>query len=181
VIARGRLVACTLAAVAGALALAGGAGAGSSSAPVSVRVDKTEIASGLGDAFQFKTTITNTSGAATEPLVAHLNILTLRPGVYVDPEDWSTQRTWFLEPIPPRRAVTITWSLKAVGSGTLAAYVAVLPQDRPTAPPTMSPTVRVAVEERRLINAGGILPLALGVPAFLGLLAGGVRFARRRH
>ena len=179
--ARRRLLGSTIVVAVGALALAGVAGAASSSVPVSVRVDRTEIASGLGDAFQFKTTITNTSGTATVPLVAHLNILTLRPGVYVDPEDWSGQRTVFLDPISPRRAVTITWNLKAVGSGTLAAYVAVLPQDRPAAPPAMSSTVRVAVEERRLINAGGILPLALGVPALLGLLAGGVGLARRRR
>jgi hypothetical protein len=178
---RVRLLASTVAAACAALVLAAGTAAQSSSVPVSVRVDKTEIASGLGDAFSFKTTIANTGGATTVPLVAHLNILTLRPGVYVDPEDWSGQRTVFLDPISPRRAVTITWSLKAVGSGTLAAYVAVLPQDRPTAPPAISPTVRVAVEDRRLINAGGILPLALGVPALLGLLAGGVGLSRRRR
>ncbi len=177
--ARRRFVASLVTTAGVALALAAGAAAAPS--PVSVRVDRTEIASGLGDPFRFKTTITNTSETATEPLVAHLNILTLRPGVYVDPEDWSGQRTVFIDSISPRRAVAITWNLKAVGSGTLAAYVAVLPQDRPAAPPTMSPTVRVAVEERRLVNAGGILPLALGVRAFLGLVAGGVRFARRRQ
>jgi hypothetical protein len=43
----------------------------------------------------------------------------------------------------------------------------------------VSPTVQIAVEERRLINSGGILPLALGIPALIGALAGGVRFARR--
>jgi hypothetical protein len=176
-----RLLAACAAAACAALALAVVAAAESSSVPVSVRVDKTEIASGLGDPFSFKTTITNTGSSQTVPLVAHLNILTLRPGVYVDPEDWSGQRTVFLDPIAPRRSITVNWSLKAVGSGTLAAYVAVLPQDRPAAPPVMSPTVRVGVEDRRLINAGGILPLALGVPAAIGLLAGGVRFVRRRR
>lgn len=178
---RRRLVAPTIAAACGALVLASAAAAESSSVPVTVRVDKTQIAAGLGDPFSFKTTITNTGASTTVPLVAHLNILTLRPGVYVDPEDWSGQRTVFLDPIAPRRSITITWSLKAVGSGTLAAYVAVLPQDRPAAPPAMSPTVRVGVEDRRLINAGGILPLALGVPALLGLLAGGVVLSRRRR
>ena len=176
-----RTFASILAAACGALALAAGASAESSSVPVSVRVDKTEIASRLGEPFSFRTTITNIGGSTTVPLVAHLNILTLRPGVYVDPEDWSGQRTVFLDPIAPRRSITVSWNLKAVGSGTLAAYVAVLPQDRPAAPPAMSPTVRVGIEERRLINAGGILPLALGVPAALGLLAGGVRFVRRRR
>jgi hypothetical protein len=173
-----RLVAL-VATVGVALALAAGAAAAPS--PVSVRVDRTQIAAGLGDPFRFRTTISNTTGTETEPLVAHLNILTLRPGVYVDPEDWSSQRTWFLDTIGPGRAVTIDWSLKAVGSGTLAAYVAVLPQSRPSAPPTMSPTVRIAVEERRLVNAGGILPLALGIPAGIGLFAAAIRLSRRRR
>ena len=31
------------------------------------------------------------------------------------------------------------------------------------------------------LNSGGILPLALGIPAVLALLAGGARFQRRRQ
>jgi hypothetical protein len=174
-----RALACGAAAAVGALALAGGATA--ATGPLTVSVDKTQISSRLGADFGFKTRISNTGSTATEPLVAHLNILTLRPGLYVDPEDWSSQRTVFLDPISRGGAVTIDWRLKAVGSGTLAAYVAVLPKDRPADPPAMSPTVRVAVEERRLINAGGILPLAIAVPGLLGLAAGGIRLARRRR
>jgi hypothetical protein len=47
-------------------------------------------------------------------------------------------------------------------------------------PPVVGPTVRLAVSERKTLNSGGILPLALGVPAFLGLGLLGVRAARRR-
>jgi hypothetical protein len=160
-----------------ALALAGGAGA--QAGPLSVTADPTRISTGLGEEFAFETTITNSASTETEALVAHLNILSLRDGVYVDPEDWSSHRTWYLGTIPADGSRAITWNLKAVGSGSLAAYVAVLPQNSPAEPPTVSPTVQIAVEERRLINSGGILPLALGIPALIGALAGGVRFARR--
>jgi hypothetical protein len=40
--------------------------------------------------------------------------------------------------------------------------------------------VQVTVAERRTLDAGGILPLALGVPAVLGLAAGGLALRRRR-
>lgn len=174
-----RLARACVAAFAGALALAGAAAA--QTGPLTVSSDRDEISSRLGADFGFKTTISNSGSAATERLVAHLNILTLRPGLYVDPEDWSSQRTVFLDPIPAGGTVTVNWSMKAVGSGRLAAYVAVLPRDRPADPPATSPSVRVNVEERTLINAGGILPLALAVPALIGGLAGGIRFARRRR
>jgi hypothetical protein len=59
-------------------------------------------------------------------------------------------------------------------------YVAVLPQSGPAVPPVTGPTIQLNVTERKTLNAGGILPLALGIPAFLGLLALGVRLHRGR-
>jgi hypothetical protein len=160
-----------------ALVFAGGAGA--QTEPASVTVDRGQISAGLGDDFGFQTTIENPAGTSTTALIAHLNILSLRDGVYVDPEDWSSQRTVYLGAIPAGESRTIKWSLKAVNGGSFAAYVAVLPQNSPARAPTTSPTVEIEVAERKTLNAGGILPLALGIPALLGLLAGGVRLARR--
>ena len=34
-------------------------------------------------------------------LVAHLNIVGLSSGIYVDPEDWSEERTKFVPPLAP--------------------------------------------------------------------------------
>ena len=160
-----------------ALVVAGGTGAQTDSA--SVTVDRGQISAGLGDDFGFRTTIENPAGTTTTALIAHLNILSLRDGVYVDPEDWSSQRTVYLGTIPAGESRTIKWNLKAVNGGSFAAYVAVLPQNSPALAPTASPTVEIDVAERKTLNAGGILPLALGIPALLGLLAGGVRLARR--
>jgi hypothetical protein len=167
-----------VAALVAALALAGGSGA--ETGPVSVSADRAQISVRLGRPFAFRTTITNPAATETEALIAHLNILSLREGTYVDPEDWSAQRTWYLGTIPAGGSRTITWNLKAVGSGSFGVYVAVLPQESPVEPPTTSPTVQVAVEERKLLNSGGILPLVLGIPAAVGLLAVGVRLRRGR-
>jgi len=172
-----RILGPGVASLAAALALAGGAGA--ETGATSVTVDRAQISTLLGGKFSFRTTIANPAPTATEALIAHLNILSLRDGVYVDPEDWSSQRTWYLGTIPAGGSQTITWNLKAVGGGSFAAYVAVLPQNSPAEPPATSPTIQVAVEERKTLNSGGILPLVLGIPALVGLLAGGVRLARR--
>ena len=171
-----RTLGSILAAAAAVLAFAGPAAA---SNDVSVAVDRTSIATQLGQRFVFQTTISNHAPTATEPLIAHLNVLSLRPGVYVDPEDWSSQRTWYLGAIAAGEIRTITWRLQAVNAGTFAAYVAVLPQNGPDQPPVTGPAVVVTVVERRTINPGGVLPLALAIPALLALLAGGVRRSRR--
>jgi len=172
-----RAVGPSFAALLAALVLAGPTSAQSDS--ISVTVDRGQISTGLGDDFGFRTTIANQAATSTAALIAHLNILSLREGVYVDPEDWSSKRTWYLGAIPAGESRTIEWNLKAVNGGSLAAYVAVLPQNSPAQAPTTSPTVEIDVAERRTLNADGILPLALGIPAFLGLIAGGIRLARR--
>lgn len=99
---------------------------------------------------------------------------------YVDPEDWSSRRTRYLRPIPPGGSATLSWPMNAVNAGTIGLYVAVLPRSGVPVRPTTSPALRLHVEDRRTLNAGGILPLALGLPAALGLLALGVRASRRR-
>jgi hypothetical protein len=44
----------------------------------------------------------------------------------------------------------------------------------------MGSTIRMDVKARRNLNAGGVAPLAAGVPALLALLTLGVSFSRRR-
>ena len=154
--------------------------AGAANASVSVTVDRIGVATGLGKRFAFRSTVVNSGPGEARGLVAHLNVASLRPGVYVDPEDWSTSRTRYLDPIPAGGTATVRWSLQAVNAGSFAVYVAVLPADAAGRPPTVGRTVRVTVAERRTLDAGGILPLALGVPAVLGVAAGGLALRRRR-
>ena len=158
--------------------LAPPAAAGATS-PVSVGIDRTRISTELGRTFTFHTTIANHGRAPAAGLIAHLNVLSLRNGVYVDPEDWSSNRTRYLPPIPARGRVTLGWRLQAVNSGSIGVYVALLSKSGVARPPITGPAVHVVIAERRTLDAGGVLPLVLGVPAFLGALSLGVR-ARRR-
>ena len=162
-----------------ALALATGAHAASSPAGFSATVDRTRISTELGRTFVFRSTIAN-EGAAADDLIVHLNIVSLRSDVYVDPEDWSTHRTRYLGSLAAGGSRTITWRLKAVNSGAFDVYVAVLPRTGHARRPVTGPVVAVAVAGRKTLNAGGILSVALGVPAVLGVLAVGLKLRRRR-
>lgn len=165
------------AALAAALVAPGAAAA----EPIAVGVDRQHVPTALGRDFELSTTIANRGSAASGRLVAHLNVLSLDPGVYVDPEDWSSQRTRYLAPLAAGRSQTLRWRLKAVNAGSLAAYVAVVPLGAGSSAPTASPAVTLTVATRRTLDAGGILPLAAGIPTGLALLAVGVPARRRRR
>jgi hypothetical protein len=175
---RGRVA---VAAAALALGLAADAGASGGAPTLSVAVDRIRIATGLGDAFVFRSTITNTGSAAASRPVAHLNVLSLRDGVYVDPEDWSANRTRYLGDIPAGGSRTTTWRMSAVTAGSFVVYVAVLTRAAAAEPPTTGPAIRVAVAGRETLNPGGILPLTLGIPALIALLMVGVALRRGRR
>jgi hypothetical protein len=170
-----------IAVVVAALALAVGAVAHAAGpAGFSAAVDRTRISTDLGRTFVFRSTISNDGSVAATRLIAHLNIVSLRSDVYVDPEDWSTHRTRYLGPLAPGASTTITWRLKAVNSGAFAVYVAVLRRGGGERPPVTAPLVTVAIAGRKTLNAGGILSVALGVPLVIGVFTAGLKVRRRR-
>jgi hypothetical protein len=176
-----RLRAVVTALLAVAAALPGSAVAAPDAVPgLSANVDRTEISTQLGRNFALRSTITNAGPGTARGLVAHLSVLSLREDPYVDPEDWAPQRVVFLEPIPPGGARTLRWQMTAVNAGTFGVYVTVLAQDPRAGPGLNTPTVDLHVMQRRTLNSGGILPLALAVPALLGALTIALRLRRRQ-
>ena len=168
--------AVALAAAAAALLAAGAQAAG----PVSVRVDRTEVTTQLGHKFHFRSTFRNSGSRPVGGLIAHLNVLSLRSSVYVDPEDWSSHRTKFLPTIPAGGSLTVTWPMEAVNHGSFDVYVTLVSPDGRGRVPAIGPAVHIDVADRKTLNSGGIVPLALGIPAFLGLLTLALRYRRSR-
>jgi hypothetical protein len=165
---------------AGALGLLIAAGVGApqaagASAPM-LSVSTRRVTTGIGEDFRFRSRIVNPGPAAAAGLIAHLDIVSRDPDVYVDPEDWSSERTRYLASIPAGGSIEIPWKVKAVNAGRFAVYVVAVGARRPTAGPALD--VRVA--ERTTIDSGGVLPLAIGVPALLGVALLGVRARRAR-
>jgi len=148
---------------------------------VSVTVDRTTVRTSVGRTFVFRTRITNDVPRTSPRLVAHLNVLSLEPGTYVDPEDWSSDRTRYLGALRPGRTTVVEWPVKAVNSGSIGLYVAVLPQNGASVPPTTGPAVHAEIARRSTLDSSGVLPLALGIPSLLAALALVVRLNRRRR
>jgi uncharacterized membrane protein len=149
---------------------------------VEIVVEPTHIQTALGEEFSIETEIRNTGDANSGPLLAHLNVASLDNSVYVDPEDWSSERSQELS-LQPGESRTLSWELQAVNSGRLAAYVVVLPSTSTAAGQedlVVTPLVRLDVVPRSTLTAGGALPVVLGVPLLLGLLAAAARYRSRR-
>lgn len=94
------------------------------------------------------------------------------------PRAASSHRTRYLPTIPAAGSVTITWRMQAVNAGSIAVFIAVLPQSGDRRPPITGPTVHVSIARRKTFNSGGILSLALGIPASLVALSMGLRMQR---
>jgi uncharacterized membrane protein len=144
--------------------------------PVEVTLDRTEVSTRIGDSFSFESEIRNAGSAPLQDVVAHLNVAGLESDIYVDPEDWSEDRTRFLGTLGPGETTTAGWDVKAVTGGRAAIYVVVLPGD---AEPGVSQSMAVDIADTKDLNSDGVLPLALGVPAILGAVALTVRRRRR--
>ena len=149
---------------------------GAAAAAPELSMSRTRASTRIGEEVRFSSVVANRGSAPLRGLVAHVDVVSWDGSVYVDPEDWSSERTRYLPTLPAGASITVPWTVKAVNSGHLAAYVVVLGTGRPVAGPALD--LRVA--ERRTIDAGGVLPLALGVPALLGLAMVSVRARRRR-
>jgi thiamine pyrophosphate-dependent acetolactate synthase large subunit-like protein len=145
-------------------------------AAAEVSMSATHVATRIGEDFRFTSTIANPSSAPLSGLIAHVDVVSRDPDVYVDPEDWSSERTRYLPPIAAGSAIEIPWKVKAVNAGRFDVYVVVLGAGRPDAGPALD--VRVA--QRTTIDSGGVLPLAIGVPALLAVALLGVRRRRPR-
>jgi hypothetical protein len=164
---KARCVAVALAAA--AVVTAAPPAAPAATAPPRITLDRGSVAVRLGATFAFSSTLSAGAGA-TGPLVAHLNVVSLDPATYVDPEDWSTHRTRYLGPVAAGDSASVRWSVKAVSSGPIAIYVTAVPADG-SGPIAVGPALHVQVADRRTLNSGGVVPLALAVPAVLLVVA----------
>ena len=167
-----------------AAAAAPAAGAGASAPPagaVAVTVDPPSLSGVLGDRATVRSTVVNTGTAATGRLVAHLDVVSLHEDVYVDPEDWSADRSVDVGPLDPGGRTTVTWTLRYVDAGEFDVYVVVLPTAPSigAGPLAVSPAVRLAVASRQTLDPGGSLLVVIVVPVLVGRLGAGTRLRRQ--
>jgi uncharacterized repeat protein (TIGR01451 family) len=148
--------------------------------PVAVELDRTQAAVALGQTLKFTTKVSNPGEKDVSGAIAHLNIVAVDPGVYVDPEDWSGERTQYLDPLGGAESDPLEWELQAVTSGRFVVYV-VITFDQAAGEVVASKALRLEVAPERTLEASGLVPIAAGVPGIVVLLMGVVMVRRRRH
>jgi hypothetical protein len=149
-----------------------------------ITVSVSELQALTGDTVSFTSTITNTSSAASPKLFANLNFVAVDHSTYVDPEDWSSERTISVPSLAAGASATHTWTIDTVTKGDVDAYVVALPDAGPTAtaePLISSPAVHLHVTEQRKLNPGGVLPVVLIVPGAIAAGFVGLQASRRRR
>lgn len=147
----------------GLAAAVGATPAAGEPSPVTVSLDRQDVRVNVGQGFALGSTIRNLAPTSQRGLIAHIDIVGTDPARYVDPEDWCTARTFFLDDLGPGRSTSHTWDVKAVDSGPLLLWVTV---SRPGGTGVViSAPVRLTVGEHIDVNSGGVLPVVVGVPA----------------
>lgn len=152
-------------------------------APVEVAMDRSSLRSVLGELVTVRSTVANVGSVPTGPLLAHLDVVSLHNDVYVDPEDWSAERSVDVAPLPPGGRTTLEWTVRNVNAGEFDVYVVVLPAGPSSGADALSvsPAVRLAVASRRTLDPAGSLGVVVAVPLLVGLLASGARLRLRRR
>lgn len=142
------------------------------------------MAGKAGDSVEFKTVLTNTGTETTAPVIVAMNIINLsKSGDVVDPEDWSPERTQYVDGLAPGKSITLPWTVDAVLDGNYMVYLVGIPQ--PAGPGASSqvvtsPGLHLTIGAFSNLNPSGVLPYTIGVPlAVLALI--GVMFLLRRR
>ena len=153
-------------------------------AVLEVSIDMQYTVASQGDSILYKTTVANHTGETARPLTVAMNIINLNAaGDIVDPEDWSPQRTQYIEALAPGAEVTLSWMVNAIMDGDYMIYMVAVP--RPDAPeatslPVASPGIHLTVRPFTKLNPKGILAYVVGTPLVLILGMGYLHRRRRR-
>jgi hypothetical protein len=163
-------------AILSALALPAGAAA-AQGASIEITLNETHIVTNVGRVLTLESAIVNRKDTASAPMLAHVNVVSA-DGTYVDLEDWSADVTQQIPALRPGEDTTLTWDLQAVNAGSFHVYVVLIPDSGPL---VASGSTRIEVGQKRNLNAGGALPVAIAVPFILGIGAAAIRYRVRRR
>lgn len=138
--------------------------------PLQITIDMAYKTVKAGDHIIYNTTVTN-NGTETSPgLCLAMNIINLdAAGDIVDPEDWSPQRTQYIDALPAGQSATHSWRVNAILDGDYLIYMVAIPEPEKdaTSQPVASSGIHLTVTPFTKLNPGGVLPYAIGGPLVL--------------
>ena len=138
----------------------------------------------MGEVVKFNTAIINRGVQTSSPLIVALNVVNLKEmGEVVDLEEWSPQRTQYIDSLAPDESIKLDWIVTTGLHGEYIVYIALIPQPanaEAVTSPVASSSLHLSVAPSARLNPSGVLPFALGVPLFL-LAITFVVYRRRRQ
>jgi hypothetical protein len=139
--------------------------------PLQISIDMDANVVRAGTPILYNTVVTNNGTEASPPLIVAMNIINLKgAGEPVDPEDWSPQRTQYLESLAPGKSAKHSWRVNAILDGNFMVYTVVIPAPgsaQATSQPVASAGIHLTVTPFTRLNPGGVIPYAIGGPALL--------------
>jgi len=153
--------------------------------PLRVSISMSDTVVRAGAPIEFVTEITNDAAAASPSLIVAMNIINLNAhGDVVDPEDWSPQRTQYLEAVAPGGSTTLSWTVNAILDGDFMVYIVAIPAPasaEATSQPVATSGIHLTVTPYARLNPGGVLPYVIGGPLLLAIVIFIVYRQRRRQ
>jgi hypothetical protein len=125
----------------------------------------------MGNHLKFLTAITNTGGSTVEGLVAWISLVEIDPGNEqpMDLEDWSAHKAVSGASLKPGETLHTEWPMRLIKSGDYRVLVSVA--NRGGRDVLASRTIEFHVRQKPVLQAGRIVPVAMGIPlVFAGLL-----------
>jgi hypothetical protein len=150
-------------AAAGTTPVPGMTGAGGS---VGVTIAPSTAGLRLGDEVDLTVTVDNATGAATSPLVVHLDVTDPDLAGSVDPEDWTTTLSKPVGVLAPGQTRVVDWHLQPVSAGSFTVYAVALSAGEEDV--AVSGITTIDVTDRRSLNPGNVLAVAVTVPGLVG-------------
>ena len=150
-----------------------------------VSISMTDSTVRAGGTILFQTVVTNDQAEPSHPVIVAMNIINLnKHGDVVDPEDWSPQRTQYVEPLGPGQSTPLDWRINAILDGNFMVYMVAIPapvSSEATSQPVASSGIHLTVTPFTKLNPGGVLPYAIGGPLLLVVVIFFVYRHRRRQ
>ena len=125
----------------------------------------------MGDHLRFWSIIKNTGSAPIEGLVAWISLVEIDPGNEqpVDLEDWSAHKAVTGASLKPGESLQTDWPMRVIKGGDYRVVVSVT--DRRSRQVYTSPTAYFHVQQKPVLQAGRVLPVAVGIPLlFISLI-----------
>lgn len=148
--------------------------------PITIETDMESAVVKTGDEIEFTTLVTNDGTVPTPDLTVAMNIINLNKSDPVDPEDWSPERTQHVDPLEPGESAEQSWTVEGILDGNYMVYMtAIVKPGTPeeTTLPVTGTGVHLTVQPFQSTNPAGVLPVAIGMPLILILVA----FLLRRY